>query len=155
MSPVSSPVSAQAKRIKEVEQYQPGLLLSLALALTAIFAIAPAEAKKQFPPEPAAVEAAPDILVTPPGEEAYFPVRPDGQPFLLNIDTTVNLTDKLSGFYYDPKFRGEVWAPFDQVNLIERATRLMSTWQDYDQFSTYRKLNKVNKFFEKYSGFGP
>jgi hypothetical protein len=101
------------------------------------------------------VEAAPDILVTPPGEEAYFPVRPDGQPFLLNIDTTVNLTDKLSGFYYDPKFRGEVWAPFDQVNLIERATRLMSTWQDYDQFSTYRKLNKVNKFFEKYSGFGP
>lgn len=155
MSPVSSPVSTQPKRIKEVGRYQLGLRLSLALALTAIFAMAPAEAKKPFPPEPAAVEAAPDILVTPPGEEAYFPVRPDGQPFLLNIDTTVNLTDKLSGFYYDPKFRGEVWAPFDQVNLIERATRLMSTWQDYDQFSTYRKLNNVNKFFEKYSGFGP
>lgn len=155
MSPLSSSVSAPPGRSKEAGRNQLGLLLSLAMALTVMYAIGPAEAKKLFPPEPAAVEAAPDILVTPPGEEAYFPVRPDGQPFLLNIDTTVNLTDKLSDFYYDPKFRGEVWAPFDQVNLIERATRLMSTWQDYDQFSTYRKLNNVNKFFEKYSGFGP
>lgn len=129
-------------------------LVLLASAAVALSMPQPTWAKK-FPPEPAAVEPPPDILVTPPGEEAYFPVRPDGQPFLLNIDTTVNLTDRLSGFYYDPKFRGEVWAPFDQVNLIERATRLMATWKDYDEFSTYRKLNKVNKFFEKYSGFGP
>lgn len=132
--------------------------LILALHLTLVLGLglsAAAEARKELPPEPPAVEASPDNLVTPPGEEAYFPVRPDGQPFLLNIDTTVNLTDRLSGFYYDPKFRGEVWAPFDQVNLIERATRLMATWRDYDEFSTLRKLNKVNKFFEKYSGFGP
>lgn len=132
--------------------------LILALHLTLVLGLglsAAAEARKELPPEPPAVEASPDNLVTPPGEEAYFPVRPDGQPFLLNIDTTVNLTDRLSGFYYDPKFRGEVWAPFDQVNLIERATRLMATWCDYDEFSTLRKLNKVNKFFEKYSGFGP
>lgn len=132
------------------------LILALPLALILGLGLsAGAQARKELPPEPPAAQASPDNLVTPPGEEAYFPVRPDGQPFLLNIDTTVNLTDRLSGFYYDPKFRGEVWAPFDQVNLIERATRLMATWRDYDEFSTWRKLNKVNKFFEKYSGFGP
>lgn len=115
----------------------------------------PSEARRDNLVEPPAVEAPVDIIVTPPGEEAYFPVRPDGQPFLVNIDTTVNLTDKINGFYYDPKFRGEVWAPFDQVSLIERATRMMATWPEYDQFSILRKFNGVHKFFEKYSGFGP
>lgn len=111
--------------------------------------------KKETLPEPAAPQPAEDNLVPPPSEEIYFPVRADGQPFLLNIDTTINLTDAISSFYYDPKWRGEVWAPFDQVSLIERSTRLMSTWQEYDQFSTLRLFNKVNKTFEKYSGFGP
>ncbi|MDX1987338.1 MAG: hypothetical protein SFV17_11680 [Candidatus Obscuribacter sp.] len=111
--------------------------------------------KKQLPPEPPAPMPSPDNLVPPPGEEIYFPVRADGQPFLLNIDTTINLTDAISSFYYDPKWRGEVWAPFDQVSLIERSTRLMSTWQEYDQFSQYRILNVINKKLEKYSGFGP
>lgn len=111
--------------------------------------------KKQLPPEPPAPMPSPDNLVPPPSEEIYFPVRADGQPFLLNIDTTINLTDAISSFYYDPKWRGEVWAPFDQVSLIERSTRLMSTWQEYDQFSQYRILNTINKKLEKYSGFGP
>ncbi|MFA7340516.1 MAG: hypothetical protein WC028_27280 [Candidatus Obscuribacterales bacterium] len=132
----------------------------LALALLSFAALPilwaqPTEARRDNLPEPPAIEAPVDILVTPPGEEIYFPVRPDGQPFLVNIDTTVNLTDKINGFYYDPKFRGEVWAPFDQVSLIERATRMMATWPEYDQFSILRKFNGVNKFFEKYSGFGP
>lgn len=94
-------------------------------------------------------------LIPPPQEMRYFPVRADGQPFVLDIDTTVNFTDSLNRFYYDPKWRGEVWAPFNQWSIAERATRLMATWPEYDEFSQYRKLNKVNKFFERYSGFGP
>ena len=31
-------------------------------------------------------------LVKPPGQHQYFPVRDDGQDFVLNIDQTVNLT---------------------------------------------------------------
>jgi hypothetical protein len=132
-------------------------LLVGALSLVVIGQCLPqaASARRKDLAEPAAVAPPEDLIVTPPGEEAYFPVRPDGQPFLVNIDTTINLTDRISGFYYDPKWRGEVWAPFDQVSLIERATRLMATWPEYDQFSTLRKLNSVHKFFEKYSGFGP
>lgn len=133
------------------------LLLS-ALAMVVIVEIASPQqvmARRVELAEPPAVAPPEDLVVTPPGEEAYFPVRPDGQPFLVNIDTTINLTDRISGFYYDPKWRGEVWAPFDQVSLIERATRLMATWPEYDQFSTLRKFNGVHKFFEKYSGFGP
>ena len=144
------------------------LAISLSLSLLALLTMAVNSAlaadknallawgsKKETLPEPAAPQPAEDNLVPPPSEEIYFPVRADGQPFLLNIDTTINLTDTISSFYYDPKWRGEVWAPFDQVSLIERSTRLMSTWQEYDQFSTLRLFNKVNKTFEKYSGFGP
>lgn len=94
-------------------------------------------------------------LVTPPGEGATFPVRDDGQDFILNVDTTVNLTTALNKFYYDLKWRGEVWQPFDQVSLIERQTRLMSTWKEYDEFSELRKFNIIHKFFERASGFGP
>ncbi len=97
----------------------------------------------------------PVVLVTPPGEERYFPTREDGQPFVLNVDRTVNLTSALNSFYFDPRWRGEVWAPFDQVDTIERQTRLMSTWPEYDQFSILRIADPIHKFFEKYSGFGP
>ena len=90
-----------------------------------------------------------------PGETHFFPTNPDGTPFVLDIDTTINFTDSLNRFYYDPKWRGEVWVPFNQWTIAERATRLMSTWPEYDEFSQYRKLNHVHKFFERYSGFGP
>jgi hypothetical protein len=93
--------------------------------------------------------------VTPPGEGQYLPIREDGQDYILNVDTTVNLTTSLNKFYYDLKWRGEVWGPFDQVSLIERQTRLMSTWKEYDEFSELRKLNIIHKFFERASGFGP
>jgi len=96
-----------------------------------------------------------DRLVSMPGESHYFPTTSDGTPVVLDLDTNVNLTDSLNRFYYDPKWRGEVWVPFNQWSLIERATRLMSTWPEYDEFSQYRKLNHVHKFFERYSGFGP
>jgi hypothetical protein len=93
--------------------------------------------------------------VAPPGERLYFPVREDGQDYILNVDTTVNLTTSLNKFYYDLKWRGEVWGPFDQVSLIERQTRLMSTWKEYDEFSELRRFNIIHKFFERASGFGP
>lgn len=96
-----------------------------------------------------------DRLPRMPGEVTQFPTNPDGSPFVLDIDTTVNFTDALNRFYYDPKWRGEVWVPFNQWTVVERATRLMSTWPEYDEFSQYRKLNHVHKFFERYSGFGP
>ncbi|MDZ4833577.1 MAG: hypothetical protein SGJ27_07330 [Candidatus Melainabacteria bacterium] len=94
-------------------------------------------------------------LVPPPGEGLYFPIREDGQDYILNVDTTVNLTTSLNKFYYDLKWRGEVWSPFDQVSMIERQTRLMSTWKEYDEFSELRKFNIIHKFFERASGFGP
>ncbi len=94
-------------------------------------------------------------LVRPPGESSYFPVREDGQPYMLNVDTTVNMTETINQFYYDPKWRGEVWVPFDQFSAIERGTRAMATWKEYDEFSELRKFNKIHKFFERSSGFGP
>lgn len=105
-----------------------------------------------YPPAPAGNR---DRLITPPGENQYFPVRADGQPYVLNIDRTVNLTAALNQFYYNPKWRGEVWTPFDQIDSIERATRIMGTWREYDEFSELRIFNGFHKFFEKYSGFGP
>ncbi|HEY9712777.1 MAG TPA: hypothetical protein V6C72_04870 [Chroococcales cyanobacterium] len=94
-------------------------------------------------------------LVPPPGENSFFPVRGDGQPYVLNVDRTVNLTDALNRFYYDPRWRGEVWTPFDQVSTIERAQRIMATWPEYNEANQYHVLNNVNIFFERYSGFGP
>ena len=94
-------------------------------------------------------------LVAPPGENPYFPVREDGQNYMINVDTTVNLTTALNRFYYDPKWRGEEWVPFDQVTAIESATRIMSTWKEYNEFSTLRIFNGLHVFFEKFSGFGP
>lgn len=107
------------------------------------------------PAYPAAPMPPKDRLITPPGEEPYFPVRSDGQPYVLNVDRTVNLTEAINQFYYDPKWRGEVWTPFDQYTSVERAQRLMATWPEYDEFSQFRKLNHWHKFWERNSGFGP
>lgn len=106
-------------------------------------------------PLPAAPQPDRTKIVTPPGEQQYFPIREDGQPYVLNVDRTVNLTDALNRVYYNPKWRGEEWTPFDQVDTIERACRLMGTWREYDEANIYRVFTPVNKFFEKYSGFGP
>ncbi len=94
-------------------------------------------------------------LISPPGEEPYFPVRADGQPYILNVDMTVNLTATLNHFYWDPRWRGEVWSPWDAAELPERAQRVMSTWPEYDEANTFRFLSGVNQTIERYSGFGP
>lgn len=144
---------------------------ALALSILAVFAFAgggAAKSKDEIPeylfigkkvpnkiPMPPAPSPDRDKLVPPPGEQQYFPVRPDGQPYILNIDRTVNLTEALNRTYYNPKWRGEEWTPFDHVENIERACRLMGTWREYDEANIYRVFTPVNKFFEKYSGFGP
>jgi hypothetical protein len=105
-----------------------------------------------YPPAP---EPAHDQLITPPGEETFYPIRADGQPYVLNVDRTVNLTAALNSFYYNPKWRGEQWTPFDQFDSIERACRMMATWREYDEFSELRILNGWHKWWEKWSGYGP
>jgi hypothetical protein len=107
------------------------------------------------PEQIASARAVHDRLIPPPMEEVFFPTNFDGQAKVLNIDSTVNMTIAINQFYYNPKWRGEYWVPFDQVDLIERASRLMSSWREYNEANQYKVLNKVNIFFERYSGFGP
>ncbi len=104
---------------------------------------------------PDATMPSPDRLIPAPGENSYFPMRHDGQPFILDIDNTINLTEPLNRFYYDPNWRGEVWGPFNCYSVGERAVRMMPTWPAYDAATYSRKLTGVHKFFEKWSGFGP
>jgi hypothetical protein len=94
-------------------------------------------------------------LISPPGENPYYPVRMDGQPFILNVDTTVNLTTALNEFYWNPKWRGEVWSPFDLPETIERASRIMSTWPEYDSENMFRIGTRPAQWLERYSGYGP
>lgn len=110
----------------------------------------------QTPPQSLAATRVHDTrLVSPPMEETYFPTNFDGQAKTINVDSTVNLTVAINQFYYNPKWRGEYWTPFDQVELIERATRLLSSYKEYNEANQYKVLNRVNVFLERYSGFGP
>ena len=94
-------------------------------------------------------------MVLPPGEEQYFPTRADNQPYGLREDTTVNLTGTLSAFYFNPQWRGEVWSPFDNFTIAERATRQLATWREYNEMSYFRVLNGVNYTLERWTGYGP
>ena len=105
--------------------------------------------------QPAAPQPSPDILITPPGEVSTFPMRPDGQPFVLNIDESINMTDALNRYYYNPRWRGEEWGPVPWYWIPERMVRMMPSWEEYDQQNIFRLGNRWAKFFEKYSGFGP
>jgi len=109
-------------------------------------------------PMPAAPAPAPDQVIIPPQQNAYFPMRADGQPFVLNEDWTVNLTDWLNHYYFNPSWRGEEWAPYQNYWIVERQCRSMALWSEYDEFTTFRfawPTNRIHKWFEKYSGYGP
>jgi hypothetical protein len=113
-------------------------------------------AQRQLPPPaPAARMPSPDALVTPAQENRFFPIRADGQPYVLSLDLSVNMTEALNHFYFDPRWRGETWGPFNQFYIVEKMTRMMPTYTEYDQFSTLRIMNGWHKFWEKYSGYGP
>ncbi len=105
-----------------------------------------------YPPAPAPSK---DNIVPPGGENQYYPIRSDGQPYMLILDKTINMTESINRFYYDPKWRGELWVPADPLTYPEKATRLMATWQEYDQQNIYRVGNGIARWIEKVSGFGP
>lgn len=105
-----------------------------------------------YPPAPL---PNPDKLITPPGETTTFPMRADGQAVYINEDITVNFTEALNRYYFNPKLRGEEWGPYQTYWIPERGIRMMATWEELDQFSILRVGNKWHKFMEKYSGYGP
>lgn len=107
---------------------------------------------------PAAPNPPADQIIVPPQENRYFPTRADGQAFVLNEDVTVNLTDFFNRQYYNPLWRAEEWAPYQNYWIAERGLRALSTWREYDNFSVFRifwPTNKVHKWIERYSGYGP
>lgn len=123
-----------------------------------ITTISTCQAKNPYPTplqQPEAPMPSPDALIPPPGENTYWPIRPDGQAFVLNQDLTCNYTDVLNRYYFNPSWRGEEWGPFQMYWVAERAVRTMPTWREYDEFSTLRIFNGWHKFWEKYSGYGP
>src|SRR5688572_28987627 len=69
-----------------------------------------------YPPAP---QPNPDKLIAPPGERNTFPMRADGQPVYLNQDVTINMTDALNNYYFNPKLRGEEWGPFETYWIPE------------------------------------
>jgi hypothetical protein len=82
-------------------------------------------------------------------------VRQDGQPFALQIDSTNNLTDYLNRHYYDYRWRGQVWGPYDIVSQSEKLVRLSHLWPEYNEANQYRLWTGFNKYFERLSGYGP
>ena len=97
----------------------------------------------------------PEQVVPTPRENEYLPMRTDGQPYQLNIDLTNNLTDWLNHFYFNPKWRGYSWSPYPLYFIVERQSRMMFLWPDYDEQNVYALGNRWCKFLEKYSGYGP
>lgn len=96
-----------------------------------------------------------DLLVEPPTLYHYFPMRPDGQAAYTDNENAVNMTEAMNHFYYNPDWRGEVWAPNQNFLIVEKGVRMLSTWPTFDAATMSRKFTGVHKFFEKWSGFGP
>ena len=97
----------------------------------------------------------PDHLITPPSENPYFYVRPDGQAYTLQIDSTNNLTDYLNRHYYDFTWRGQQWSPWDTVTNSEKLVRSTHLWPEYNEANQWHLFNGWNRAWERYSGFGP
>jgi len=106
-------------------------------------------------PYPVGRAQPPGSPIPPPGEEHFFPIREDGQMFMLNVPIETNLTDRLNRFYFDPGWRGEVWTPFDTMTVAERQVYSMGTWKDYNEFSHLRKFNRFHYTMERWTGYGP
>lgn len=131
------------------------MIRQLLLSLSALALVCSSGATAAGISYPEAPGPNPDHLITPPQENPYFYVRSDGQPFTLQIDSTNNLTDYLNRHYYDYRWRGQVWGPYDTVTNAEKLVRLGHLWPEYNEANEYRLWTGFNKFFEKYSGYGP
>src|SRR5262249_13881301 len=101
---------AESRHVKRARQ---GWLLGMTLMLS-LGPVSPAMAqfgilKKLIPSPPSeetmtlprAPEPTRDLLIPPPSEDLYFPIRPDGQPNYLNLENTVNLTEYLNRLKYN------------------------------------------------------
>lgn len=97
----------------------------------------------------------PNHFVNSPAENTYFFARPDGQPVMYLTDETCNMTEWMNRYYYDPNWRGEVWAPFDNFTLAEKGVRLMGTWPAYHAATQFRFWTGWHTFWERWSGYGP
>ncbi len=104
---------------------------------------------------PEAPRPNPDHLITPPQENVYFYVRPDGQELVIDLDNTNNMTDFLNRHYYDKQWDGLGWSPWDTTTIVEKQARSMSLWPEYNQFGVYGVFNDFHRFWEYYSGYGP
>jgi hypothetical protein len=105
-------------------------------------------------PMPAA-PAVTDQVIVAPGQNRYFPLGSNGQAYYLNVDATVNWTDVLNRSYFNPGWRGETWTPTPLYWIVERQSRLLSEWPEYNEQNIYRVGNKWSQFLERFSGFGP
>lgn len=105
-----------------------------------------------YPPAPPAPSGQ---LVPPPGENPYFPVRKDGQPYVNNNDIHTNQTQTLNRFKYWPELDGLVRSDFDAYSIIGRGQRSMATWPEQNEFSVYRVGTRINKMFERWMGYDP
>ncbi len=114
--------------------------------------------KGNNPPEHLSAQALPGLKtknIVAPAENSYFPVRSDGQPFMLNADNNVNLTDAMNRFYYESTSRHEFWMPFNNYEIPEKAQRMLSTWDEYNQENAFRTWNPAAMWLEIKSGYGP
>ncbi|MBX9689122.1 MAG: hypothetical protein K2X27_20605 [Candidatus Obscuribacterales bacterium] len=128
------------------------LTLSFIASLPLIFAGSVSAAGISYP------EAAgpnPDHLITPPGENGFFPMRNDGQAFSLQIDSTNNLTDYMNRHYYDFRWDGATWSPWDTMSVSQKGVRLSHLWPEYNEANQFHLFNGFNVLMERLSGFGP
>lgn len=130
--------------------------MRLALTLmTAMMLLSPLGASAAGISYPDAPGPDPNHFVNAPSENNVFYARSDGQPVMGITDMTVNMTEAMNRLYYDPNWRGEVWAPFDTYTLVEKGTRLMSTWPEYHAATQWRFWTGWHTFWEKWTGYGP
>ena len=104
---------------------------------------------------PAAPATNPDQVIVPPGENNFMELGSYGQAYYLNVDSTVNWTDVLNRSYFNPHWRGETWTPTPLYWIVERQSRLLSEWREYNEQNIYHVGNKWCQFLERFSGFGP
>lgn len=104
---------------------------------------------------PEAPGPSPDKLISPPEENPYFYIRADKQAFSLQVDSTNNFTDYFNRHYYDYAWRGEQWSPWGACTIPEKLIRSCHLWPEFNEANQYHLFNGVNKFFERFSGYGP
>ena len=61
----------------------------------------------------------------------------------------------MAGGVSSTAWRGYEWSPYPTYWIVERESRMMFLWPDYDEQNIYGLGNRWCKFLEKFSGYGP